>query len=394
MYKIAFFCIPAHGHTNPTLAVVRELTRRGCEVRYYSYLAFREKIEESGAVFISCDEYGKTTVNSDNQAQVAFDLACSIHILTDTALALDEMICRTLKEFQPDCIVADSMAVWGKFAAYKLGIPFVSSTTTFAFNRFSARIMKPSLHQMLSTLKSLPDVHRDLKRLKKQGYPVKNFLSILQNEVGTPTIVYTSKEFQPCSDTFSDKYAFVGPSVCLPSPISKTPGKKLVYISMGTVNNRLPHFYQNCLAAFSDEKYAVILSVGNEVDISSLGTIPPNCTVEHQVNQLAILQQADVFLSHCGMNSVSESLYCGVPLVLFPQTQEQSGVANRVLELGAGLLLKEGQPESIRKAVEAVLSDPHLYQKAAEISESFHRAGGAYAAAEHILQQIKQKTIS
>ena len=303
MYKIAFFCIPAHGHTNPTLAVVRELTRRGCEVRYYSYLAFREKIEESGAVFISCDEYGKTTVNSDNQAQVAFDLACSIHILTDTALALDEMICRTLKEFQPDCIVADSMAVWGKFAAYKLGIPFVSSTTTFAFNRFSARIMKPSLHQMLSTLKSLPDVHRDLKRLKKQGYPVKNFLSILQNEEGTPTIIYTSKEFQPCSDTFSDKYAFVGPSVCLPSPISKTPGKKLVYISMGTVNNRLPHFYQNCLAAFSDEKYAVILSVGNEVDISSLGTIPPNCTVEHQVNQLAILQQADVFLSHCGMKA-------------------------------------------------------------------------------------------
>ena len=101
-----------------------------------------------------------------------------------------------------------------------------------------------------------------------------------------------------------------------------------------------------------------------------------------------------MFLSHCGMNSVSESLYCGVPLVLFPQTQEQSGVANRVLELGAGLLLKEGQPESIRKAVEAVLSDPRLYQKSAEISESFHRAGGAYAAAEHILQQIKQKTSS
>ena len=27
--NIAFFCIPAHGHTNPTLAVVRELTARG-----------------------------------------------------------------------------------------------------------------------------------------------------------------------------------------------------------------------------------------------------------------------------------------------------------------------------------------------------------------------------
>ena len=32
---IWFFCIPAHGHVNPTLPVVRELTRRGHSVRYY-----------------------------------------------------------------------------------------------------------------------------------------------------------------------------------------------------------------------------------------------------------------------------------------------------------------------------------------------------------------------
>ena len=29
MSKIVFFCIPAHGHTNPTLGVVRELVERG-----------------------------------------------------------------------------------------------------------------------------------------------------------------------------------------------------------------------------------------------------------------------------------------------------------------------------------------------------------------------------
>ena len=43
MSKIAFFCIPAHGHTNPTLAVVKELVRRGNEVRYYSYDSLKEK---------------------------------------------------------------------------------------------------------------------------------------------------------------------------------------------------------------------------------------------------------------------------------------------------------------------------------------------------------------
>ena len=33
MSKIVFFGIPAHGHTNPTLGVVKELTSRGAERR-------------------------------------------------------------------------------------------------------------------------------------------------------------------------------------------------------------------------------------------------------------------------------------------------------------------------------------------------------------------------
>ena len=32
--KIAWFCIPAHGHTNPTLKVVKELTDAGHQVFY------------------------------------------------------------------------------------------------------------------------------------------------------------------------------------------------------------------------------------------------------------------------------------------------------------------------------------------------------------------------
>ena len=57
MSRIAFFCIPAHGHTNPTLGVVRELISRGHEVRYYSYAPFRAAIEEAGAEFIPCDAF-------------------------------------------------------------------------------------------------------------------------------------------------------------------------------------------------------------------------------------------------------------------------------------------------------------------------------------------------
>ena len=46
MSRIAWFCIPAWGHTNPTVEVVRALTARGHQVRYYTFAPFREKLEE------------------------------------------------------------------------------------------------------------------------------------------------------------------------------------------------------------------------------------------------------------------------------------------------------------------------------------------------------------
>ena len=55
--KIAWFCIPAHGHTNPTLGIVKELTAAGHQVYYFSFEMFREKIEQAGAAFIGCDGY-------------------------------------------------------------------------------------------------------------------------------------------------------------------------------------------------------------------------------------------------------------------------------------------------------------------------------------------------
>ena len=68
-----------------------------------------------------------------------------------------------------------------------------------------------------------------------------------------------------------------------------------------------------------------------------------------------MLGEASVFLTHCGMNSVSESIWCGVPMVLAPQQSEEAAVARRAAELGAGLRLERRGPAAVRAAVEQVL---------------------------------------
>lgn len=390
MSKIVFFCIPAHGHTNPTLGVVRELISRGHQVFYYSYNMMREKIEATGATFVSCDEYDQEQrLDAKDAVRVGKDLAFSTQILVDTTLALDDTVCEHMRELNPDCIVADSMAVWGKAVALKLGIPFVSSTTTFAFNQYSAKIMKQSLRQMFGMIFSMTKINKNIKRLQEKGYPVKSVLDIIQNDNNTDTIVYTSPEFQPCSETFSDKYVFVGPSIRPIENIFEKKSDKLIYISMGTVINDSTEFYKKCIEALANTKYQVIMSVGNLINIEDLGAVPYNITISRFVDQIAVLSQADVFLTHCGMNSVNESLYYKVPLVMYPQTSEQDGVATRVEQLGAGIRLKYVNAKSITETIENVLHTKSYYEQAAKISEGFHKCTGVKGAADKIEQMCK-----
>lgn len=392
MSKIVFFCIPAHGHTNPTLNVVRELIRRGHEVRYYSYELLREKIEATGAQYVPCDEFdSEMKLTPTEAARLGSDLALSTRVLVDTTLALDDMVCRQMEQMRPDCIVADSMAVWGKAVALKLGIPFVSSTTTFAFNQHSAQIMKQGLRDLFAMLFSMPRVNRQLKRLQDKGYPIKSILDIIQNDNDTHTVVYTSPEFQPCSETFSEKYAFVGPSIRPAADIVEKTGTHLIYISMGTVNNDMFPLYRACVEAFGAAQYQVILSVGNRISPEDFGPLPENMTVAAQVDQIAVLEKADVFVSHCGMNSVSESLYFGVPLVMLPQTSEQKGVAERVLQLGAGIKPEKDDADNLLEAVSQILDDPSYRENAAKIAAGFHRCPGAQGAADKILAVCGEK---
>ena len=390
MSRIVFFSIPGHGHTNPTLGVVRELTTLGHEVWYYSYEPFRSVIEAAGARFLPCDVYdSEQKLTPEDRSRLGGDLAFSTEILVDTTLALDAPVCRDMEQLQPDCIVADSMAIWGKMIARKLGIPFVSSTTTFAFNQHSAKILKQDRPGLLSTLRSMPKVNRQIRRLQQQGYPVKTILDLIANDNETHTIVYTSPEFQPCSETFSDCYAFVGPSIRpVAEPFQKT-RDRLIYISMGTVNNDLPALYRSCIDAWKDSPHQILLSVGDLVDPTLLGNLPNHIEVRPRVDQIAVLEQADVFVTHCGMNSVSESLWFGVPMVLLPQTPEQGGVAARVEQLGAGLRPKQVTAAALHSAVEQVLNTPDYRQSAEDIAAGFRKCSGPRGAAEKILSVCK-----
>lgn len=384
MKKVALFCIPAHGHTNPMLPVAAELVRRGNTVRFYSFNEFKSKIEATGAEFISCDfflpeltEKEEAGLKSVSTTEMTIQ---DIHI----TLAMNDFLRDEIQSFKPDVVYTDSVCFWGKLNAWKYDIPMVVSTSTFAFNQLSSQYMKNSPRELAGLIFGLPRVSRELNKLKAYGFQFKGLFSLIQSDNDTDSVVYTSRRFQPYAESFSDHYAFVGPSVFSKNEPNKKKDRALVYISLGTVINDRPDFYGKCIEALKDMDVDVIISCGSAIDREALGVLPKNVQVYPYVDQLDVLSKADVFITHCGMNSVSESLYMAAPMVLYPQTNEQKAVARRTMEIGAGIMLSDDSAQGIRSAVQNVLGSDSYRVSADECSKDFRSCSGTNGAAEFI----------
>lgn len=385
MKKIAAFCIPAHGHTNPMLPVVAELVRLGNAVRFYSFGEFEEKIKTTGAQFVSCDAYLPPL--SQEEATALKNVSTTEMTIQDIriTLSMNEFLEKEFQEFAPDVIFSDSVCFWGKLNAWKYKIPLVVSTSTFAFNQLSSTYMKNTPKELADMIFGLPRISKELKTLKPYGYEVKTALALVSSDNQTDSIVYASRRFQPYAESYSDHYLFVGPSVFSKAEPQKDPERPLIYVSMGTVINERPDFYKSCIAAVKDLNADLIISYGKQMDPSLLGELPENVKAYPFVDQLEVLAKSSAFITHCGMNSVSESLYMATPMVLYPQTGEQKAVARRVVELGAGVNLEVDGPAGIRKALEEILSKDSYAKAAKECHDDFRSCPGTSGAAEFIL---------
>ena len=384
MKKVAVFCIPAHGHTNPMLPVVRELVGRGDKVRFYSFSEFQEKIERTGATFVCCDKYlSELSAKEEEKLKKVSTTEMSIQDIRITA-AMDEFLHSEFTSWEPDVVYTDSVCFWGKLNAWKYDVPMVVSTSTFAFNQMSSTYMKNTPKEIAGLIFGLPRVSKELNKLKTYGYKIKGLFALVQSDNQTDSVVYTSKKFQPYSESFSDHYIFVGPSLLTDIKPDKDHKKPLVYISLGTVINDRPDFYKKCIEAFRGENIDVIISCGKYVDIERLGELPDNIKVEHHVDQLDVLSKADAFITHCGMNSVSESLYMATPMVLYAQTNEQEAVARRVREIGSGIDLKDDSVAGIKNTVRVLLSTASYKNSAQECCNDFRSCQGVKGAADFI----------
>ena len=130
MAKTLFLSLPLRGHINPSLPLVRELVGRGDEIVYYSADAFVADIEQAGARYRPY----RTAFLADLR-QLAERTDELSWLLMRTSARVLETELEVFRAERPDYVITDSVAPWGQWAGEILGVPVVTSVSTFAFNR-------------------------------------------------------------------------------------------------------------------------------------------------------------------------------------------------------------------------------------------------------------------
>ena len=373
--KILFINLPYRGHIIPTIGLVKELVKHDNQVSYLLPFDWEDMLDGTGAEFAGYYNHKKLSEQIKN------------------AYAVAEQI---IQEY--DLVIYEQFFFLGKHLAEKYNKPVVRIFTAPVTNE---KLMQEYINAggPLGVFK-YRWIGREWTKTVAKGIKLKTDCwldEIVQNPPDL-NLVYTLDEYQPYREDFEDeKYKFLGASIYdrKQEAFKIDRGEKpIIYISLGTVVKGATSFFKKCIQAFEVEDVTVIMSVGKQFDIWKLGKVPENFKVYRSVPQLSVLEQADVFVTHGGMNSVSEALFYSVPMVAIPFMADQPVNARRIEELGVGKQLdyKKMSSEALRQKVMEVFEDKTIKENVVRMKEKMENCSGNQGGVKYI-QEYYEKVL-
>lgn len=398
MTRIVMTAMPAAGHVNPAVPLVRELVRRGIDVTVHVTEEFRAVAEQAGANVRAYPD-GSISSRAIADANAQGGSAKVVQRLLEATQTLFPLLEPELREDPPDAIMFDSNALWGRMLATSLRLPAISLMTTILVNASVVRDLtaRERLAVAWESATSLPGTFGARGRLMRSCG--RDYLpsSPMFPARGDLTIFPIPAWIQSRDDRCDADSHFVGPSIDAALHSGEIDQElerlleddtPLVLVSLGTLHRGGEDFFRPCIEAFAALPVNALLVVGRGMDPAAFESASSNIVVRAAVPQLAVLRHAAVFVTHGGMNSVMEGLHFAVPMVVIPQQVEQFLIGQAVAERGAGLVLRQhlggrktGARE-LRTSVATLLDDSSYAASARTLAATLHEGGGATAAAD------------
>ncbi|MET9724976.1 macrolide-inactivating glycosyltransferase [Streptomyces zaomyceticus] len=388
---IAMFSIAAHGHVNPSLEVIRELVARGHRVSYAVPASFAEKVAETGATPVV---YTSTLPTDDDPDAWGTELIDNIEPFLNDAVQALPQLAEAFDKDRPDLVLHDITAYPAPVLAHTWGVPALSLWPNLVpWEGYEEEVAEPMFAELKASPRGKAYYARFEAWLAEHGVDTHPDRLIARPR---RALVLIPKALQPQADRVDESvYTFVG--ACQGERAQQggwerpADAEKVVLVSLGSSFTKLPGFYRACVEAFAGlPGWHVVLQIGKFVDPAELGALPSNVEVHSWVPQLAILRQADAFVTHAGAGGSQEGLATATPMVAVPQAVDQFANADMLQSLGVArhLPMEEVTPERLREDMLALLADPEVTRRARDIQESMAREGGTARAADLIEAEL------
>ncbi len=340
---IVFFCMPDRGHFQRLRPLIRGLSDLSVPVQVFTHQHFRSEIEQAGGAFV--DLFSKYPIDGADRESWPLPVR-----FVSFAAHYAEAISRDVRAVGPSLIVHDTFAVIGSVVSRALGLPHVNVCAGHAIvpERFLA-IMRE-----LPIVKVASECHAAVETLRtRYGMHDASPFSYLSELSGHLNVYCEPPEFLDEADrAVFEPIAFYGSlhpddrvteASLEKSLFADAPDESLrVYISFGT--NIWDYRKSEALAAMltlvdtlerDDHARAVIGLGGTDIDRNTRSLLTrSNVAVEDYVDQWSVLREADVFVTHHGLNSTHEAVFQSVPMLSYPFIWDQPALARKCQELG------------------------------------------------------------
>ncbi|MER6091204.1 macrolide-inactivating glycosyltransferase [Streptomyces bluensis] len=389
---IAMFSIAAHGHVNPSLEVIRELVTRGHRVTYAIPPVFAEKVAATGAE----PRLWHSTLPSpdDDPSAWGSTLLDNVEPFLDDAIQALPQLIKAYEGDEPDLVLHDIASYPARVLAHRWGVKAISlSPNLVAWDGYEEEIAEPMWAEPKKTERGRAYYARFQAWLEQNG------ITEHPDRFGahpSRSIVLIPKALQPNADRVDETvYSFVG--ACQGDRAAEgdwqrpAGAEKVLLVSLGSAFTKQPAFYRACVAAFGDlPGWHMVLQVGRHVDPAELGRIPANVEVRDWVPQLAVLRQADAFITHAGAGGSQEGLATGTPMVAVPQAVDQFGNADMLQSLGVArhLPMEQATADALREGVLGLVGDPEVARRLEVIRKQMAEEGGTRRAADLIEAEL------
>ena len=427
--KILFASTPATGHINPLLAITRILLAEGHEITFLTGSAFRDRIENSGAKFVSLQ--GRADFDGQDLLSVAPELkdirpglewfrVAIERIFVDSLPAQHQGLIQALEECQADVIIGDDMffgVLPMLLGSQSKRPPIVLCGTSFLhlaredgapnFLGLPPATTDEQRHQYAAIAReydegvdrpSLLSLNKVLNALGLGPVSVPLFHSVVELADAYMQLSVPRFEFPrqiPPTVHFVGTPPIIPGQAPLPPWASELDGsRKVVLVTQGTfANHNLGLLIAPTLAALAAEPDVLVVATTGGRPVEAIpGAVPSNARVASFLPFEWLLPRVDVLVTNGGYGSVNQAMSFGIPLVTAGMTEDKADVNARVAWSGVGLNLATNEPtqEALRAAVRTVLDRPAYRMRASQMADEFARIDTR----SEILSIIKQVVVN